>query len=219
MAAVNFYVRGARTSRRYLLVPRVLSIGIALCAMVAQVGCLGPVTSRDYKASDVPSEFLLGSEDQIEINVWKNPDLSRVTLIRPDGYVSMPIIGDVQAAGLTAEALAAQLTERLKGYIQNPSVSVNVKELNSYSVFVLGEVTKPGKYQLKSYVTVLQAISMAGGFTNYASKNRLQVVRIIESPGHKRQEIHIPLRYDDLVSGRGEPGNIVLLSGDTVVVP
>ncbi|MDH4303387.1 MAG: polysaccharide biosynthesis/export family protein, partial [Nitrospira sp.] len=120
----------------------------------------------------MPTEFLLGSEDQIEINVWKNPDLSRITLIRPDGYVSMPIIGDVQAAGLTADALAAQITERLKGYIQNPSVSVNVKELNSYSVFVLGEVTKPGKYQLKSYVTVLQAISMAGGFTNYASKNR-----------------------------------------------
>lgn len=219
MAAVDFYARGARTSRPYLLVPRVLSIGIALCAMVAQFGCLGPVASREYKASDVPSEFLLGSEDQIEINVWKNPDLSRVTLIRPDGYVSMPIIGDVQAAGLTAEALAAQITERLKGYIQNPSVSVNVKELNSYSVFVLGEVTKPGKYQLKSYVTVLQAISMAGGFTNYASKNRLQVVRVIESPGHKRQEIHIPLKYDDLVSGRGEPGNIVLVSGDTVVVP
>jgi polysaccharide export outer membrane protein len=219
MAIVHYYARAGRIARLLLLVPRALPIGLVVCSMVAQVGCLGPVTSREYKASDVPTEFLLGSEDQIEINVWKNPDLSRVTLIRPDGYVSMPIIGDIQAAGLTADALAAQITERLKGYIQNPSVSVNVKELNSYSVFVLGEVTKPGKYQLKSYVTVLQAISMAGGFTNYASKNRLQVVRVIESPGHKRQEIHIPLRYDDLVSGRGEPGNIVLASGDTLVVP
>ena len=213
------YERWTGMGTAYLSKMRTLSIGILLCAFTVQTGCLGPVTSREYKASDVPTEFLLGSEDLIEINVWKNPDLSRVTLIRPDGYVSMPIIGDIQAAGLTAEALAAQITDRLKGYIQNPSVSVNVKELNSYSVFVLGEVTKPGKYQLKSYVTVLQAISMAGGFTNYASKNRLQVVRVIESPGHKRQEIHIPLRYDDLVSGRGEPGNIVLASGDTVVVP
>lgn len=213
------YARRTRVSRWYLPVMRASAIGLLLCSVLVQASCRGPVTSREYKASDVPTEFLLGSEDQIEINVWKNPDLSRVTLIRPDGYVSMPIIGDVQAAGLTAEALAAQITERLKGYIQNPSVSVNVKELNSYSVFVLGEVTKPGKYQLKSYVTVLQAISMAGGFTNYASKNRLQVVRVIESPGHKRQEIHIPLQYDDLVSGRGEPGNIVLTSGDTVVVP
>ncbi len=110
MAAVDFYARGARISRSYLLVPRVLLLEIVLCAMVVQVGCLGPVTSREYKASDVPTEFLLGSEDQIEINVWKNPDLSRVTLIRPDGYVSMPIIGDVQAAGLTADALAAQIT-------------------------------------------------------------------------------------------------------------
>ena len=165
--------RWTRVSRWYLPVMRASAIGLLLCSVLVQASCRGPVTSREYKASDVPTEFLLGSEDQIEINVWKNPDLSRVTLIRPDGYVSMPIIGDVQAAGLTAEALAAQITERLKGYIQNPSVSVNVKELNSYSVFVLGEVAKPGKYQLKSYVTVLQAISMAGGFTNYASKNQI----------------------------------------------
>ena len=110
----------------YLSKMRTLSIGLLLCSFTVQAGCLGPVTSREYKASDVPTEFLLGSEDLIEINVWKNPDLSRVTLIRPDGYVSMPIIGDIQAAGLTAEALAAQITDRLKGYIQNPSVSVNV---------------------------------------------------------------------------------------------
>ena len=184
---MDYYARAGRTARSLLLMPRAFSIGLVVCSMVAQVGCLGPVTSREYKASDVPTEFLLGSEDQIEINVWKNPDLSRITLIRPDGYVSMPIIGDIQAAGLTADALAAQITERLKGYIQNPSVSVNVKELNSYSVFVLGEVAKPGKYQLKSYVTVLQAISMAGGFTNYASKNRLHGVLVSEIPGHKRQ--------------------------------
>ena len=125
------YTPWTRIPGRNPLVSRTLSIGLVLCSIVAQVGCHGPVTSREYRASDVPTEFLLGSEDQIEINVWKNPDLSRITLIRPDGYVSMPIIGDVHAAGLTAEALAAQITERLKGYIQNPSVSVNVKELNS----------------------------------------------------------------------------------------
>ena len=135
---VDNYERWPRMGTAYLSKMRTLSIGILLCAFTVQTGCLGPVTSREYKASDVPTEFLLGSEDLIEINVWKNPDLSRVTLIRPDGYVSMPIIGDIQAAGLTAEALAAQITDRLKGYIQNPSVSVNVKELNSYSVFVLG---------------------------------------------------------------------------------
>jgi polysaccharide export outer membrane protein len=86
-------------------------------------------------------------------------------------------------------------------------------------VYVLGEVAKPGKYQLKSYITVLQAISMAGGFTIYASKNNLQVLRVIENGDNKRKEIRIPLRYSDLVSGQGEPGNIVLFSGDTLVVP
>ena len=115
---------------------------------------------------------------------------------------------------------AGLVADRLKQYIATtPAVSVSVKELNSYSIFVLGEVAKPGKYPLKSYVTVLQAISMAGGFTDYAKKNKLQVVRVTENGDHRRQEVHIPLRYDDLVAGRGEPGNIVLHSGDTVLVP
>jgi polysaccharide export outer membrane protein len=131
----------------------------------------------------------------------------------------MPIVGDVQAAGLTADALAQRIAERLKQYIATPTVSVSVTELNSYSVYVLGEVTKPGKLQLKSYITVLQAITMAGGFTDYAKKNKLQVVRVTQNGDHKRQEVHIPIRYDDLVSGRGEPGNILLHPGDTVVVP
>jgi polysaccharide export outer membrane protein len=195
------------------------SVVSVVCFVLVQAGCWGPELSRDYSAPTTATEFLLGPEDLLEITVWKNPDLSRVTAIRPDGHISMPIIGDIQAAGLTAAALSAQIAERYKGYIQVPSVSVNVKELNSYAVYVLGEVAKPGKYQLRSYVTVLQAISMAGGFTNYASKNKLQVVRIIEKPNNKRQELHISLKYDDLVNGRGEPGNIVLASGDTLVVP
>jgi polysaccharide export outer membrane protein len=181
-------------------------------------GCFAPgISSKVYEA---PTGFLLGPEDELEITVWGNKDLTRATVIRPDGLISMPIIGDVQAAGLTADALAQRIAERLKQYLAtNPSVSVSVKEIKSYSVFVLGEVQKPGKFQLKSYVTVLQAISMAGGFTDYAKKNKLQVVRVTENGDHKRQEVHIPIRYDDVVAGRGEPGNIVLHSGDTVLVP
>jgi polysaccharide export outer membrane protein len=132
----------------------------------------------------------------------------------------MPLIGDIQAAGLTADVLAQRIADRLKQYFATtPAVSVSVRGINSYSVFVLGEVSKPGKYQLKSYITVLQAISMAGGFTPYASTNKLQVLRVTENGDHKRQEVHIPLRYKDLVSGSGEPGNIVLYSGDILVVP
>jgi polysaccharide biosynthesis/export protein len=197
-----------------------ISLGFMLCSMLFQAGCLVPTTPIQYKEYDAPAGFLLGPEDELEITVWKNLELSRITAIRPDGLISMPLIGDIQAAGLTADALAQRITERLKQYFATtPSVSVSVKAINSYSVFVLGEVAKPGKYQLKSYITVLQAISTAGGFTDYAKKNRLQVVRITENSDHIRREVHIPLKYDDLMAGRGEPGNIVLQSGDTVVVP
>src|SRR6476660_538976 len=196
---------------------RLLS-GILIWAMLLLSGCLGPDLAP--KAYEAPTGFLLGPEDELEITVWGNKDLTRVTAVRPDGLISMPLIGDVQAAGLTADALAQRISDRLKQYIAStPAVSVSVKELNSYTVYVLGEVQKPGKFQLKSYVTVLQAISMAGGFTDWAKKNKLQVVRATQNGDHQRQEVHIPIRYDDLVSGRGEPGNIVLHPGDTVVVP
>lgn len=199
---------------------RTISVGFLLCSMLFQPGCLGPTTPMESKEYDAPAGFLLGPEDELEITVWKNLELSRITAIRPDGLISMPLIGDIQAAGLTADALAQRITERLKQYFATtPSVSVSVKTINSYSVFVLGEVAKPGKYQLKSYITVLQAISTAGGFTDYAKKNKLQIVRVTENSDRIRREVHIPLRYDDLVAGRGEPGNIVLHSGDTVLVP
>ena len=196
---------------------KTISVGLLLCSMLLQAGCFTPTKALTY---DVPAGFLLGPEDELEITVWGNKDLTRITPIRPDGLISMPIIGDVQAAGLTADALAQRIADRLKQYLATtPSVSVSVKTLNSYSVYVLGEVTKPGKFQLKSYVTVLQAISMAGGFTPFASKNKIQVVRVIENTDHKREQIYIRVRYDDLLNGRGESNNIVLLSGDTVVIP
>jgi len=184
-------------------------IGLHGCSQIA-------AQEREY---ETPPEFRLGPEDVLEIAVWKNQDLTKTVAIRPDGLISMPIIGDVQAAGLSANELAQRIAERLRQFVQNPAVSVNVKELNSYAVFVVGEVSKPGKYQLKSYVTVLQAISMAGGFTEYAKKNKIQVVRNTSNGDHKIREKHIPVRYEALVVGNSESGNIFLLSGDTVVVP
>ena len=199
---------------------RIISVGFLLCFMLSQTGCRGPATPTEPKEYDAPAGFLLGPEDELEITVWKNQELSRIAVIRPDGLISMPLIGDIQAAGLTSDALAQRITERLKQYFATtPSVSVSVKTINSYKVFVLGEVAKPGRYQLKSYITVLQAISTAGGFTDYAKRNKLQIVRVTENSDHIRREVHIPLRYDDLMAGRGEPGNIVLHSGDIVLVP
>ncbi len=196
----------------FLIVQYAIAIGGIILG-----GCTTIVQEREYEA---PSGFMLGPEDVLEITVWKNPDLSRTTAIRPDGLISMPIIGDVQASGLTADGLAHRIADRLKHNVAgNPAVSVSVKELNSYSIYVLGEVSKPGKYQAKSYVTLLQAISMSGGFTEYAKKNRLQIVRNRLNGDNKLHETRIPVRYADLLAGQEGPGNIILLSGDTVVVP
>lgn len=167
----------------------------------------------------LPKEFLLGAEDVVEVNVWRNQDLSRTVIVRPDGMISMPLIGDVQASGLTAAQVSERISKRLSEFKENPSVSVSVKEINSYFVYVVGEVMRPGKYPLKSYASVLQAVSLAGGFTQYASKNKMAVMRPIRNGSGEDRQIRIPVRYDDLVKGKGEVGNFRLLSGDTIVVP
>lgn len=171
------------------------------------------------RAYEAPGQFLLGPEDVLDITVWKNADLTKTVVIRPDGLISLPIIGDVQAAGLTANDLAGRITERLRQYVNNPAVSVSVKEINSYTIYVVGEVVRPGKYQAKSYITILHAISMAGGFTEFAKKSQLQVVRNRLNGDGRLHETRYPIRYKDLLAGQGEPGNMILLSGDTVVVP
>lgn len=181
------------------------------------VGCAAAL--ENVKEVPTATDFLLGPEDVLEITVWRNQDLSRQTVVRPDGMVSMPLIGDVQASGQTANQLAARIADRLKEYKESPSVTVSVKEVNSYNIYVLGEVQKPGKYQLKSHTSVLQAIAVAGGFTIYASKNKMQVVTTETNGEGRPYEIRVPVRYDELLSGKGERGNFVLKSGDIVVVP
>ena len=172
------------------------------------------IASRSY-----PSEFLLGPEDVLEVVVFRNADLSRVVVVRPDGMISMPLIGDIQASGLSSDQLAERIAKRLKEFKENPAVSVSVKEINSYNVFVLGEVTKPGKYQLKSYTTLLQAISLAGGFTPFASKNKLQVVRHISNGNGAWKEVRLAMPYDDILRGRGDPDYFMIKAGDTIIVP
>lgn len=164
-------------------------------------------------------DFLLGPEDVVEVTVWRNQDLSRTVVVRPDGMISLPLIGDVQASGLTASGVSERVSKRLSEYKENPSVSVSVKEINSYFIYVVGEVVRPGKYPLKSYATVLQGISLAGGFTQYASKNRMAVARGMRNDKGEERQLRIPVRYDDLVMGKGEVGNFRLRSGDTIVVP
>ena len=183
------------------------------------VGCFEPARDIVEQASNTQKDFLLGPEDVLDIVVWKNEDLSQKgVVVRPDGKISMPLIGEVIAGGLTANQLAIQITSRLKEFKERPTVTVSVKEVNSYYVYVLGEVSKPGKYPLKSHATVLQALAVANGFTVYAAKNRMQVIRNVQTEDGTLREMRIPARYDDLISGQGV-GNFVLKTGDVVVVP
>ena len=163
--------------------------------------------------------FLLGPEDVIEVVVWKNADLSKEVVIRPDGKVSLPLIGDVPAAGMTADSLAEEIEARYKAFKENPAVSVNVIEVNSYYVFVVGEVNSPGKLSMKSYTTILQALSLAGGFTQFAEHNDIRIIRNVLNSEGKVKELRIPIRYDDLISDDGAAYNVTLQSGDTIVVP
>jgi polysaccharide biosynthesis/export protein len=195
-----------------------VSLSFAALLIISLQGC----TSSKKVIQDTvvqSNDFLLGPEDVLEITVWRNQDLSRQTVVRPDGMVSMPLIGDVLASGMTATQLAAKIADKLKEFKESPAVSVSVKEVNSYNVFILGEVQKPGKYQLKTHTSVLQAIALAGGFTLYASKNKMQVVTAEVNGDGRPHEVRIPVRYDQLLSGKGERGNFVLKSGDIVVVP
>jgi polysaccharide export outer membrane protein len=164
----------------------------------------------------VSSEYIIGAEDILEITVWRNADLSKIVQVRPDGRISMPIVRDMVAVGKTPSQLAEEMTNKLKEYVQNPVVAISLKEVNSSNIFVLGEVAHPGKYPLKSKTTLLQGITVAGGFTPIAARNQIVIFRFTENaPGMKR----LTASYDEIVLRSGINENFELKSGDTVVVP
>jgi len=170
----------------------------------------------DKLSNAVSNEYIIGAEDILEITVWRNADLSKITQVRPDGKISLPIIRDIMAVGKTPSQLAEEVTNKLKEYVQTPVVAVSVKEVNSSNIFVLGEVKSPGKYPLKSRTTLLQGITIAGGFTSSAARNQMVIFRFTESTtGMKR----LTARYDAIVLSGVITENVELKPGDTVVVP
>ncbi len=161
--------------------------------------------------------YVIGPEDVLDISVWKNADISRVVTVRPDGRISLPLIGDVEAAGLTPGELRESIITSLKEYQESAVASVIVNEVNSYRIFILGEVANPGTFLMKRRTTVLQAIAIAGGFNQYASRNKMVVVR--EGDGASGEQ-RIAVRFDDLVKAGGKgTKNLILEPGDTIFVP
>ena len=158
--------------------------------------------------------YLLGAQDVLDVSVWKEPELSREVPVRPDGKISLPLLNDVQAAGLTPVELAAQITTGLNKYMTNPQVTVMVIEINSQRIYLLGEVARAGAYVLLPGMTVLQALSNAGGFTPFSNLKNIYVLR---QENGKQQKL--PFNYKEVISGKKTEQNIELKAGDTIVVP
>ena len=159
-------------------------------------------------------KYVIGPEDVLSIHVWKEDALTRQVPVRSDGKISLPLIDEVQAAGLTPVQLKEKLTLRLKEFMDNPNVSVIVTQANSQKVYVSGEVRTPGVYPLRGETTLLQVIPMAGGFTEWADQKKVLVIR---KEGEKDRRIVV--NYKKIVSGDDMGSNIVLKPGDTIIVP
>ncbi len=177
-----------------------------------QAGTADAAASRK-SATDDPN-YVIGAQDVIDISVWKEPDLSRAVPVRPDGKISLPLLNDVQAAGLTPTQLASQITTGLNKFLQNPQVTVIVSGINSQRIFILGEVTRPGAYPLLPGMTVLQGLSSAGGFTPFANVKKIYVLR--KADGKQEKDF---FNYKDVIDGKQPGQNIELRAGDTIVVP
>jgi polysaccharide export outer membrane protein len=181
---------------------------------------LGTVPTPAW-ADDIPRAapeaqgYPLGPEDVVEISVWKEEGLKKEVLVRPDGMLSFPLVGEVQAAGRTADDIRSEVTQRLRKYLSDPVVSVTVLKVAAQKIYVIGRVNKPGEFVSGRYIDVLQALSMAGGLTPFASAND---IRILRRKGTASEQV-IPFRYNDVVKGKSLDQNIILKPGDVVVVP
>ncbi len=193
-----------------------------LLSVVLFVGGVGIAGAADnaVKAPPPPQavsqagpEYRMGPEDVIKVSVWENKDLTLDLVVRPDGKISMPLIQDVVAEGRTAVELATTIHDRLLTFIKEPQVSVIVLQVNAPKYFVIGNVAKPGTYSLRSETSVLQALALAGGFTQFASTRNIKLIR---NSGGKQDSRRI--NYNDMIDEAGE-GNYILKSGDTIVVP
>lgn len=189
------------TSRLSLLAGAFMSLMLLLPSMVSAQAVSG-------------LEYRIGPEDVLHISVWKEEDLDRKVLVRPDGGVSFPLAGDIQVSGRTPLEVQDEIRSRLQRYVPDAEVTVSVDKISGYTVFVLGEVEAPGQFTLGRYVDVVQALTLAGGFTPYASNRNIQVLRRQDG-----REVTYEFDFRDVSRGRNLQQNIILQSGDVVLVP
>jgi len=187
--------------------------GQAADAKTSQSGAATAAPEPETKQHD--DVYLIGAEDVLSINVWKEPEISRTIPVRLDGRISLPLVGEVQAAGRTPFQLEQEITAKLKNYISDPAVAVMVQQIRSKRFNVLGQVVRPGSYLLTNSTTVLDAIAMAGGFRDFAKQKSVYVLR----RNADGTETRLPFNYKDVVKGKKMDENVRLLPRDTVVIP
>lgn len=195
-------------------------IALSLCGVWssgiwAQSATNGTQPPAGASATPHDNSFVIGAGDVLAVNVWKEPDISRSVPVRSDGKISLSLIGDVQAEGLTPLKLEQSIADKLKNYISEPSVTVIVQQINSEKFNVLGMVARPGSYPLTSASTVLDAIAMAGGFRDFAKKKSIYVLR--QNPDGT--QTRLPFNYKDVIKGQKLTENVKLQPRDTIVVP
>jgi polysaccharide export outer membrane protein len=162
-------------------------------------------------AQGSPGGYRIGPSDQLQVIVWKEPDLTRDVTVRFDGMITVPLVGDVQAAGQTPMQLAESLTKGLRQYVEAPRVTVGVSQASSFRFFVVGQVTKSGEYPLSDHTTALQGLALAGGFREFAKLEGIVIVR--------RNQTVVPVNYKRITEGKDLSQNVPLSPGDTIVVP
>ncbi len=178
---------------------------------------------KSGKAADVPvaearaadKDYALQPGDLLDISVWKERDLQKDVLIRPDGEINFPLVGSIHAAGKSVEQLQSELTARLTKYVPNPVISIAIKQTQGYKIYVIGKITRPGEFTTNRNVDVMQALSISGGPTPYAAVNKIKILRRDENGQIKS----FPFEYSRVEKGKDLEQNITLRSGDTVVVP
>lgn len=197
---------------------KAMCVGFAICGSVlggtAWAGPGGIMGAADATNFIVTSDYIIGPQDVLEISVWRNPDLSRQVTVRPDGRISLPLIGDVGAVGQTTGTLKTAITEKLKEYKENPTVAIVVQQVNSYFVYVNGAVGQQGRFPLLTKTSLIQQLTLAGGLAPHAVRSRIVVFRM-SSDGAEPQRLMV--NYDDIILRGAE--NFDLQPGDTIVVP
>jgi polysaccharide biosynthesis/export protein len=202
-----------------------MKVALLLCIFLFTAGILaqsaeGPKTrdnpprpAEGTQDSATPSDYVIGADDVLKISVWKESDLSETLPVRPDGKISMPLLNDIPAAGLTPLQLKDSITEKLKKYIADPRVTVVVSAMNSRRIFVTGEVLHSGPMVLLPHMTMLQALSQAG-FSQFANLKAIYLLRT-----ENGRQVKLPFNYKEVVKGNHQEQNIQLKPGDTLVVP